>query len=111
MASRPTRGREEEGGRRPLPKTVIGRVERSVNDAILAGRDGAPADPRWRAAEALARELGRGIDTAAAAGDPYALAQLGPKLLDLLRELRLTPPPQAAAGSLDALLADLAIPD
>lgn len=127
MASRSSRGRQQtEGlpldlgdaraaqGGATLPGTavrpVLRRVERAVGDSIRAARGETPADPRWAAAEALARELGRGLDLAAANADPYALAQLGPKLLDALRELSLTPASSQTKGDLENLLADLAKP-
>lgn len=98
-----------------LPGTAVrrppGRVERSVSISITAARGEHPADARWAAGEALARELGRGIDIAAANGDPYALAQLGPRLLETLRELALTPASATVKGELDELLADLNSPD
>lgn len=85
-----------------------GRTERAVAASIRAGRDGAAADPRYAGAESLARSLARGIDVARGEGDPYALAQLGPKLLDVLRELQLTPPPRAVgADDLAELLGGL----
>jgi len=66
-----------------------------VSDAIRAGRDGGDADARWRAAETLARHIAATLDATTTA-DPYAVAQLAPRLLAVLQELRLTP---AAAGS------------
>ena len=128
MATSPKRGRGKTGGTpldldfgdapapgAPLPGTAVRRpvrrVEASVAASILAARPAAGADPRWKAAEALAKELGRGVDIAAANGDPYALAQLGPKLLDTLRELQLTPASATVKGDLEELLADLKDPD
>lgn len=128
MASRPPRGRRQnevltldlgddhaaQGGA-ALPGTsvrrILRRVEKAVGTSITAARAENPADPRWTAAEALARELGRGIDTAAANADPYALAQLGPKLLDVLRELALTPASATVKGELESLLKDMARPE
>lgn len=124
MAAKPPRGRKQNGGEAlaldfgdappagaKLPGTSVrrppGRVERSVSSSITAARGDAPADARWAASEALAKELGRGIDIAAANGDPYALAQLGPKLLETLRELALTPASATVKSDLDELLADL----
>lgn len=100
------------GGKLPgtAVRSRVGRVERSVGASIVAARGDAPADSRWAAGEALARELGRGIDIAAANNDPYALAQLGPKLLDVLRELTLTPASATVKGDLDQLLRDIATP-
>lgn len=131
MSARAPRGRQKTGadGSMPLalefadlapagaklPGTAVrrhvGRVERSVSASILAARGEQPADPRWAGGEALAKELARGIDIAAANSDPYALAQLGPKLLETLRELALTPASATVKGELDDLLADLATPD
>jgi len=128
MAPRAPRGRKQDDalaldfgddhaaqGGAALPGTavrkVVRRVERAVSSSIAAARADTPADARWAAGEALARELGRGIDIAAANGDPYALAQLGPKLLEVLRELALTPSSATVKGELDTLLADLATPD
>lgn len=100
----------------PIPGTAVrrqpGRTEKAVGTSIQHGRQGKPADPRFAAAEALARQLAYGVDQAAAKADPYALAQLGPKLLEVLRELALTP---GAAGEgksgFDAFMADLAKPE
>lgn len=95
------------GTRRRRPRL---RVERAVDESIKAART-AGADPRMAAAEALARELAAGIDVAALKMDPYALAQLGPKLLDVLKELGMTRPPEQTDSALSALLADLRDPD
>jgi hypothetical protein len=124
MAARPPRGRKGTGGEplsldfgdappagAKLPGTAVrrppGRVERSVSSSITAARGDAPADPRWAAGEALAKELGRGIDIAATNQDPYALAQLGPRLIEVLRELALTPASATVKNDLAELLADL----
>lgn len=108
-------GDEPAAGTAPLPGTSVRRpvrrVEASVSRSIQSARAGTEADPRWSAAEALARELGRGIDIAAYNADPYALAQLGPKLLEVLRELALTPASATVKSELDELLADMGRPD
>lgn len=101
MGSRRNRGAgqgtPEEGPAAALP---TGRVERAVAGSIRAGREAA-ANPLLAGTETLARELARGIDIAAAKADPYALAQLGPKLLDVLTTLQLVP--QQQKSSSDAL--------
>lgn len=91
-------------------RRVMSRVERAVSESISAARPG-PADARLRGAETLARELARGIDIAAGKADPYALAQLSPKLLDVLRELGLAGGAAAAVDPTTELLADLATPE
>lgn len=127
MAAKPARGRKQTGtldldfgddgalASAPLPGTAVRRpvrrVEGAVTRSIQTGRQGADPDPRWAGTEALARELARGIDIAAGNADPYALAQLGPKLLDVLRELALTPASATVKSELDDLLADLAKPE
>ena len=88
----------------------VGRVERHVGDSIVAARAGVPAEARWAAAEVLAKELGRALDVASANRDPYAVAQLAPKLLEALRELALTPASAQAKSDLAELLADIANP-
>lgn len=124
MSSKSPRGRRGTGGEplaldfgdappagAKLPGTSVrrppGRVERSVSSSITAARGDSPPELRFAASEALAKELGRGIDIAAANGDPYALAQLGPKLLETLRELTLTPASATVKSDLEDLLADL----
>jgi hypothetical protein len=76
-------------------RRTTGRVERAVTEAIRAAHreNRGAADARWRGAEALARQVAAALDTGA--DDPYAVAQLAPRLLAVLTELRLTP---AAAG-------------
>lgn len=88
-------------------------TEQATRKAIIAGRDGAPADPKWAATESLARQLARAIDLAMnkTPADPYAVAQLAPKLLDVLRELKLTPMSAVQASGLEDLLSDLGTPD
>lgn len=62
-----------------------------------------PADPRWAAAERLAYTLAAAMDMAAIRGDLYAPAQLAPRLLDVLRDLRLTPASVTTSTGQDAL--------
>ncbi|MFB6943390.1 hypothetical protein ACFWGL_12440 [Streptomyces sp. NPDC060286] len=114
MGTRTSRGRaallalsgapEDDGdaGRR-----CVGRVEAAVSRQVRAlRRDG--ADPKRAGIEAIARELARAMDTAGARLDPYAVAQVTPKLLDVLD--RLTPTETEADGLAD-LLADMSKPD
>jgi hypothetical protein len=88
-------------------------TEQATRKAIIAGRGGAAADPRHAAAEALARQLSRAVDLAMHKSPPdlYAVAQLSPRLLDVLRELRLTPDSEQKGSDLDELLASLGDPD
>lgn len=72
-----------------------------------------PADVRWAAAERLAYALAAAMDAAERKGDLYAPAQLAPRLLDVLRDLRLTPTSVGTSSSQDALgdlLKDLSRP-
>lgn len=80
-------------------RRAVRRVERAVGASIVAGRAGGRADRRWSGTETLAREIAAAIDLAALEQQPYAVAQLAPRLLDTLRELQLTP--TAAADGLD----------
>ncbi|MFJ9433681.1 hypothetical protein ACIRQY_29065 [Streptomyces sp. NPDC101490] len=63
--------------------------------AIRASRAGGKADPTRAAVEAVVRIVARGLDVAA--DDPYALAQLVPRMLDCLRLAQLVPEPAGAA--------------
>lgn len=72
-----------------------------------------PADPKWGAVERLAYALAAAMDAAERKGDLYAPAQLAPRLLDVLRDMRLTPASVGTRTGQDALsdlLADLATP-
>lgn len=88
-------------------------TQQATRKAIIAGRNGAPADPRFAAAESLARQLARAVDIAMHKSPPdvYAVAQLSPRLLDVLRELRLTPDSEQKGSDLDELLASMGTPD
>lgn len=92
-----------------LPGTAVrrpvGRVERAVCDSIRAARGEAPREVKLSALETLARQLAAGLDLAAA--EPYALAQLGPRLLDVLTALQLTPQPRVDDDGLSDLIKDL----
>lgn len=91
------------------PKTPQGTVYRGVCAAIIASRgDGSP-NASWAGTEALARSLANAMDVALRKGEPYAVAQLAPRLLDVLRDLLLTPASARSDGDdqLHALLADL----
>lgn len=106
----------------PLPGTAVrrstGRLEAAVRASVVASRPvndngRRPADARWRAAECLAYQLAATLDAAERRGDLYAPAQLAPRLLDVLRDLRLTPASQVESSGQDALndlLADLSTP-
>lgn len=126
MAAKRTRGRgqtaltldaeDDAGTLTALPGVSArrrpGPTEAAVAASIRAARGEAKADPRWAGAESLARSLARGVDRARDAGDPYALAQLGPRLLEALRELGLTPPPRPeSGGKLEELLSSLSEPE
>ncbi|MFE6404775.1 hypothetical protein [Streptomyces alboflavus] len=67
------------------------------------------ADPVRAGVEAIARELGRAMDTAGLRRDPYAVAQVAPKLLDVLD--RLAPKEGEEAGALAALVSEMQAPD
>ena len=62
-----------------------------MEEAIRAGQEDGCGDKRFAGAEALACELARGIDEAAVEDRTYVIAQLAPRLLDVLIALRLTP--------------------
>lgn len=88
-----------------------GRTEKGVALAVRASRAGGKADPRWGGVEGLARTLGRALDQAEEARAPYAIAQLAPRLLDVLAAMRLTPDTQPGHDDeLGAFLAGLAGP-
>ncbi|MFE7133402.1 hypothetical protein ACFVIM_21350 [Streptomyces sp. NPDC057638] len=91
----------------PVPRRGRGRVEDAVGRTVRALRP-AGADPARAALEALARELGRGVDTAGARSDVFALAQITPRLLDVLDRLT---PRETEGGAVADLLAGLADPD
>lgn len=84
-----------------------GRVETAVCAAIAAGRMGGRAEPRYAGAESLAREVARALDVAAWNKDPYAVAQLAPRLESALCLLRLTPASAAGGGDLAGLLREI----
>lgn len=113
MPTRPRRGAD--GGDVPDgPRGPVLRVEGAVSRSVRTARGSGKADPRYAAVEALAREVGRAVDVAGAKRDPYAVAQLTPRLLDVLSALHLTPASNTAPESEDGLaelLADLARPD
>jgi transcriptional regulator NrdR family protein len=93
-------------------RRVRGRLERATEEAVRAARAGEKADRRFAALETLARLYAASLDQAVVR-EPYAVAKIGPHLLEVLRELRLTPPTVDASGKdqdLSALLADLAAP-
>ncbi|OAR25826.1 hypothetical protein A8W25_09840 [Streptomyces sp. ERV7] len=62
-----------------------------MGEALRAARHGEKADARYGALEALALTLARGIDGATEAADALNVARLSRPLMDVLRELRLTP--------------------
>jgi hypothetical protein len=99
------------------PRRHVGRLERAVQESVRAVREPnengrREGDPRWAGAERLAYTVAGALDQAARKGDPYAVAQLAPRLLDVLRDLMLTPGAigAAAGDDLGSLLADLATP-
>lgn len=106
----------------PLPGTAVrraeGRLERSVRASVAASRPlnkngRREREPKWSAAECLAYQLAATLDAAERRGDLYAPAQLAPRLLDVLKELRLTPASVGGSAGQDALsdlLSDLSRP-
>ena len=82
-----------------------GVVRAAVHAAIVAGHEAEGVDPRLQGLEGLAEHLAGSIDRYH--DQPFAVAQLAPRLLDVLRELRLTPAPVQAADALTELLASL----
>ncbi|MFJ2869818.1 hypothetical protein [Streptomyces sp. NPDC087298] len=111
MPPRAPRGRAAlppQGGDPYAPeKRTVGRVEAAVSRQVRAVRR-TGADPARAGVEAIARELARAMDTAGARLDPYAVAQVTPKLLDVLDRLT---PKDAEGDDLADLLADLSTPD
>ncbi|MFJ3905679.1 hypothetical protein [Streptomyces sp. NPDC090025] len=79
-------------------------MERRVGEALRAVRQGDKADPRFRPLDALALVTGRSVDVAAAEGDALNVSRLARCLMDILKELRLTPTTaDRPAGGIDAL--------
>ncbi|GAA2118570.1 hypothetical protein GCM10009802_20260 [Streptomyces synnematoformans] len=112
MAARGARAPRGTGGPHTAAERRVGgrgagRVETGVTRAIRAAREGAAADPRLAGLESLARTLAAGVDIAA--DQPYALAQLSPRLLDVLETLMLIPR-TTHSDALTQLLADIATP-
>ncbi|WP_194899084.1 hypothetical protein [Catenulispora pinisilvae] len=70
----------------------------------------APRDPTGAALEVLALNLAHVLDAAVAADDRYAVAQLTPRMIDLLERLRLTPNTQPMTDGLGDLLNSLSGP-
>lgn len=71
------------------------------------------ADPKWAAIERLSYSLAAAMDAAERKGDLYAPAQLAPRLLDVLRDMMLTPASVQAGqddDDLGELLAGLTAP-
>ncbi|MFI6688903.1 hypothetical protein [Streptomyces sp. NPDC050485] len=103
------RTRANRGSSVPHPRRVAGRAERGVEAAIRASRAGGKADPRCAGIEAVIRIAARALD--GAADDPYAVAQLLPRVLDVMTFAGLVPEPKGAADdSLAALLSAMAAP-
>lgn len=106
----------------PLPGTSVrrprGRLEAAVMASVVAARPvnengRRTADPKWAAIERLSYSLAAAMDAAERKGDLYAPAQLAPRLLDVLRDMMLTPASVQVAkddDELGDLLADLATP-
>ncbi|MFE3071770.1 hypothetical protein [Streptomyces sp. NPDC059247] len=95
------RSRTSRGPSVPRARRTAGRAERGAETAIRASRSGGKADPKRAAVEAVVRIVARGLDVAA--DDPYALAQLVPRMLDILRLAQLVPEPAGAADDTWAL--------
>ncbi|MET8603074.1 hypothetical protein ABZV92_05975 [Streptomyces rubiginosohelvolus] len=114
MTTRPSRGRTSLPAQSGAPmgdgaaeRRTVGRVEAAVSRQVRAlRRDG--ADPARVGVEAIARELARAMDTAGARLDPYAVAQVTPKLLAVLDRLT---PKEGDDDALNDLLADMSAPD
>ena len=101
----------------PLPLDVKqpasrGRTARAVEAAIRAGQRAGQLDELDAGVAALARQLARACDAAESTAQPYALAQLGPRLLDALVALGLSPSarPGSAGDEWDRLAAELGAP-
>jgi hypothetical protein len=74
-----------------LPAARRGRVERSVDDAVRAGRADNRIGSLDGALVALARAQARAVDVAENARDVWALARIGGELRETLVRLRLDP--------------------
>jgi hypothetical protein len=84
-----------------------GRTEQAVTRSLTSRQ----REDRYAAIEALALAVGRAVDGAVADADPYAVAQLSPRLLELLAELRLTPGSiEGASDGVAELLAAISAP-
>ncbi|GHD03424.1 hypothetical protein GCM10010334_51160 [Streptomyces finlayi] len=103
--------RKVPGARKPRGSRRPGAAEKGISAAVRASRKGGKADPRFAGVEALARVAGRALDEAVSAGERYAVAQLLPRVLDVLDAMQLTPE-SAGTGddSLGEFLASLATP-
>uniref|UniRef100_A0AAU2V7Q7 TetR family transcriptional regulator n=1 Tax=Streptomyces sp. NBC_00003 TaxID=2903608 RepID=A0AAU2V7Q7_9ACTN len=103
------RTRANRGSSIPRARRAAGRTERGVEAAIRASRDGGKAEPGRAAIEAVTRLAARALD--GAADDPYAVAQLLPRVLDVMTCAGLIPEPKGSADdSLAALLSAMAAP-
>ncbi|MEV3852743.1 hypothetical protein AB0J38_00195 [Streptomyces sp. NPDC050095] len=113
MPTRPRRGADD-WDVPEVSQWPVRRVEGAVSASVRKARGSGKADPRYAAVEALARSVGRTVDIAVYKGETYAVAQLSPKLMEILTALHLTPASNTAPDDGDGLaelLADLARPE
>ncbi|WP_194905015.1 hypothetical protein [Catenulispora rubra] len=84
------------------------RGELAIERALKASAD--RRDPSHAALEVLALNIAHVLDAAVAADDRYAVAQLTPRMIDLLERLKLTPDTKTATDGLGDLLSALSGP-
>lgn len=83
-----------------------GRTEQALERSLQSAES---RDIRYAALEAAALGAAQAFDVALGNGDPYAVAQLLPRLMEALERLRLVPVEEAADDGLGALFDRMSI--